>query len=386
MGSFGHHANKAVANAARETIMLEKLTRSLDSLTRRRALAGLAAAGITPTLTMAPARADDGEAVFFGWAGYDDENLWQDYVAANGAQPEFTFWGDEEEGLAKVRAGFAPDVVFPCNYKIQKWVDAGVLQPIDLEKLEHWPDVMKSLHDVPGSVVDGERYWVPIDWGLTSVIFRTDLAPEYVGNDTWEILWDPKYQGQVAVFDSLVDGVVIAGIVEGLDDPFDYSDQASLDAIRPRLEALTANLRFYSNDPTTMEQGLASGELVAATVWNDSVVRLTEQGLPVQYMNPKEGAMTWVCGLSIAKDAPNPDKAHELIDAFLSPESRAYEMTAFGFGGATYGGFELVDEETLKSLGLSKNPEDILSAGVYQQPIKGEPALQSLFEEVKVGI
>jgi len=29
-------------------------------------------------------------------------------------------------------------------------------------------------------------------WGNTSVTFRTDLAPEYVGRDTWDILFDPS--------------------------------------------------------------------------------------------------------------------------------------------------------------------------------------------------
>jgi len=56
------------------------------------------------------------------------------------------------------------------------------------------------------------RVWVPIDWGQTSIVYRTDLAPEYVDNETWAILWDPKYKGKLAVFDSLVDGVVIAAV------------------------------------------------------------------------------------------------------------------------------------------------------------------------------
>lgn len=355
-------------------------------LSRRKALESLSALGVVATVVPVTARAQDSEhPTFFGWAGYDDENLFPAYIEQHGSSPEFAFWGDEEEGLAKVRGGYTPDVVFPCNYKIQKWVDAGVLEPIDLSLLSHWPDVLQSLHDVPGSTIGDDRYWVPIDWGLTSVTYRTDLAPEYVGNETWEILWDPKYKGQTAVFDSLVDGVVIAGIVAGLENPFDYSTQDSLDAIRPRLKSLTENLRFYSNDPTTLEQGLASGELVAATTWNESIVRLKGQGLPVAFMNPKEGAMTWVCGLSIVKGAPHRERAHEIINAFLDPRSRVYEMEAFGYGAATVSAFDMIDEATLTALGLSKNPEEILSAGIYQQPIAGQGALQALFEEVKSG-
>ncbi len=362
----------------------------LVALNRRNVLAGLTAAGVVPTFHLASisrgVRADEGQATYFGWAGYDDENLWQAYVEQEGAAPEFTFWGDEEEGIAKMRAGFKPDVVFPCNYSIKKWVDSGLLQPVDVSRLSNWDDIIPALKDVPGSTIDGDHYWVPVDWGLTSILYRTDLAPEYVDDESWMILWDPKYRNQVAAFDSLVDGVVIAGIVAGLDNPFDYSTQEALDTIRPYLEDLTANLRYYSNDYTSMEQGLASGELVAATTWNESVVRLKSEGLPVAFMNPKEGAMTWVCGLSIATDSPYPDKAHALINAFLDPRSRAYEMEVFGYGAATQSAFELVSEDVLAALGLSKNPQEILAAGIYQQPIQGESDLQTLFEEVKAGL
>ena len=56
----------------------------------------------------------------------------------------FAFWGDEEEGMAKMRSGFAPDVLFPCNYSIKKWVDSGLLQPVDFSRLSHWDDIIPA--------------------------------------------------------------------------------------------------------------------------------------------------------------------------------------------------------------------------------------------------
>ena len=56
-------------------------------------------------------------------------------------------------------------------------------------------------------------------------------------------------------------------------------------------------LRYYTNDVTSWEQALASGEVIAAASWNDTATRLSKDGLPVMFMNPKEGPMTWTCGL-----------------------------------------------------------------------------------------
>lgn len=356
-------------------------------MTRRELHKVLLSAGVvtvTAPLMGRGAKAAEEQPMYFGWAGYEDPGLWQAYEEKHGELPRFTFWGDEEEGVTKLLAGFRPDLVFPCNYKIQKWWATGLLQPIDTSKLSHWDEVIDSLKALDVGMAGDERIWVPVDWGLTSVLYRTDLVPEYADNETYGILWDPKYKGRIAVFDSLVDGVAIAAIMAGV-DPFKYTDE-TIEKTREWTKRLQENILYWSNDVTTLEQGLASGELVAATTWNESFARLKAEGLPVKYMNPKEGAMTWVCGLAIVKDTPYYDKVHEMIDAMLDPRSRAWEIENFGYGVSTQAGFDLVDEATLAELGLSRNPEEYLANGIYQESIEPEDKLQAMFDEVKAGL
>ena len=94
----------------------------------------------------------------------------------------------------------------PCSYKIKKWNELGFLKPIDTGRLEHWDNVIDVLKEVPDTFIDGERLMVTGWWGLTSVTFRTDIAPEYIPEDThsWGILWDPKYSGRLSMIDSLM--------------------------------------------------------------------------------------------------------------------------------------------------------------------------------------
>lgn len=351
---------------------------------RRDALRLLAAAGAAVTAVCGRRSAQAAETpTVFTWAGYDDPALYPTYVRKHGRAPDFALWADEEEGLQKILGGFKPDVVAPCGYKVARWYDAGVLGEIDTSRIRAYGDIFESLRDIPAGIQDGKRVWLPVDWGQTSIIYRTDLAPEYVGNESWGILWDPKYKGRVAIFDSLTDGVVVAGIMAGLADPFDYSSDESLAKVRAKLEELMPQLRYFVPDPTSLEQGLVSGELIAVTAWNESITRLRQQGLPVKFMEPKEGAMTWVCGISIVKDTPLLDQAHEIVDAILDPESRAYEMRNFGYGSSTKTPYTMLSQDELAELGLSPNPDAVLNAGILQSPINGEERLQRMFEEVK---
>src|SRR3546814_13006738 len=81
-------------------------------------------------------------------------------------------------------------------------------------------------------------------------------------------------------------------------------------------------MRFYWDDATQIEQAMASGELVAAYAWNGSVKALRDQGVPVAYMTPKEGLLTWVCGLTLSSSPIGAEQqAYDFTDAMHPPDA-----------------------------------------------------------------
>ena len=353
-------------------------------LSRRGALGLLGGLGVVATAIGGGRALAAGQPTFFTWATMDVPEFFPSYVAKHGKAPGFAVFGDQDEALLKVRNGFKPDVVYPQSYTIRRWHEAGLIEPIDVTKLKNWNDVFPALRSVEGVQIAGETYWAPCDWGTSSVLVRTDLVSEYEGKDSWNVLWDEKYSGRLAVLDSLADAVGAAALKVGVDA---YAmDDAGLAEVRKALVAQRGLLRFYSNDPTTVQQALTSGEVVAANTWNDSYVALKAAGVPVRYMTPKEGVMAWVGGLSIVKGTPYRDLAHELIDAYLDPAARAYGMTQFGYASSTAGGFKAVDQATLTKLDLPSDPAAFLSKTIIQRPMKDQAKVQKMFEDVKQGV
>ena len=366
----------------------------LGRLSRRDFHRGLASVGLalvaTPLVSRPAFAAAEDHPTVYTWGGYEVPEMYGEYIAKYGEEPNFSLWGDEEEAEAKIRAGFHPDVGMPCSYKIKKWNELGFLRPIDTSRLEHWDDVIDVLKEVPDTFVDDKRLMVTGWWGLTSVTFRTDIAPEYIPeeNHTWGILWDPKYAGRLSMIDSLIDGVMVAAIYSGAKDPFNMTSE-EVERVRELMREQRPLLRFYTNDLTSWEQGLASGELVAAASWNDTPTKLINEGLPVQFMNPKEGAMTWTCGM-VLFDFVAPEmeeRAYDLMNAYLSPETGAYWIGTFGMGHSNIKSFAQFSSEELATRGLP--PDDIpgyIASGIFQATIQNEPELQAMYEEVKAGL
>ncbi len=94
-----------------------RLTRSLTG--------GVAATLVSAVLlAVAPAARAEGLTVF-DWSGYEDPSNHPAYTAKYGSEPDFTFFGDEEEAFQKLRSGFSADLAHPCSQSVARWRDAG---------------------------------------------------------------------------------------------------------------------------------------------------------------------------------------------------------------------------------------------------------------------
>ena len=363
-------------------------------MSRRQFNQSLMALGATMVMMPAGSRsafaASDDHPTVFTWEGWDVPELHQPYLAKHGESPNMAIFGDEEEAFAKMRAGFKVDLTQPCTYKVPIWKDAGILDPIDTSRLSTWDDIIPSLKTIPGTYEGNNQYFFPTDWGLTSVLYRADLAPEYVDNESWGILWDPKYKGRLSMADSLIDGVMVAAIYIGAKDPFNMTDD-EMAKTRAALKEQLPLMRYYWTSPADIEQALASGELVATSAWNSSYAALKKEGLDVRYTSPKEGAMTWVCGFCLMSDhdPAKLDRIYDYLDAYASVESGVFALTEYGYGHGNINAFARVEQDSpglLKELGYSVNVDETLNAGIFQAPMGNEPALQAMFEEAKAGM
>ncbi len=358
-------------------------------LSRRAFTKNLLAAGVAMSTVPAGARramAADAQASYFTWGGYDIPELFGPYQEKNGALPDFSIFGASEEALTKIRGGFVVDVSHPCNQGMPRWAKSGFFQPIDPTRLSNWGDVMPSLVDLPGNDAEGGNVWMaPFDWGQTSITYRTDLY-EWEGEESWDMLWNPAYAGQLGSLAAGGDAWWVGAIKAGV--PFDQIDTPeAFEKIAAVMREQRPMIRVYTDDTTSLQQALASGELVAAMTWNETAVTLAGEGIPVKFAKPKEGALTWVCGLMVHKDAPHLDKAYDVIDSLLSVQTGEFLIGEYGYGHSNGKSFDQFTAEELEAKGLSKNPFDILDAGQFQeaQSQDWETKMNEMFEQIKAG-
>ncbi len=357
------------------------------NMTRRELAAAMAAVGVVAVPVVPRGAAAAGEIMGHTWVGYDLPELMGGYIEKYGGPPEFSYIGSDDESFEKIRAGFAPDFIHPGNYMIRRYHDAGLIQPVDTGRLENWSTIAPGIRDIDGAVIDGARYFVPAEFGNSSLIYRTDMIDEaYLTENSWGILYDDAYAGRLAWYDTSAATVAVAALMMGFDNIWTLSDE-QLKAVQPLMSKQRDLTRFYWTDITQMEQAIAAGEVVAAYSWNQSFVSLRDEGVPVGYMVPKEGLFAWGSGFIIHRDATDLEAVYTYIDAWIAPESGAWLIDNYGYGSANLAAYDLLPQERLDQLGFS-DPEALIANTIFFPAMDPdyEAKYETLYQEVRAGL
>lgn len=337
-------------------------------------------------LTAGMAMAADADLVVFDWAGYEDPEFYTAYTAKYGDGPTFAFFGDEEEAFQKLRSGFKADAVHPCSQSVPKWIEAGLLAPLDTSRIERWNDLETSFRDIPAFQKDGKYYFVPVDWGNTATTYNTELLSES-DVQSLQAFADPKNAGRISLPDNVDDAYALGFLAIGVKDWASATDE-QFKAASDFLRKVHKNVRTYWSDGASLAQLMQSGEVYLAWAWNETFSTMSYEGHPIAMKrDTDEGSSSWVCGYSRLADAPgSEDKFYDFINAWLEPVSAEYIVNSWGYGHSNAAVMAMMSAEDLAAVGLETS-EKLRAGTLWQGPVPSELREKMIaeFELIKAG-
>ncbi len=289
-------------------------------------------------------------------------------------------YGELDEALAKLRGGFKADVINPCVDYIPTLVKLDLIEPIDTSLIPRWNDLFPFFREIPEiQAGEGKVWMVPQDAGLEGIMYRKDkIDPPPT---SWNDLWNEKYAGRIAMQDYARNAIAVAALALGYEDPFRLNDD-DLQKVKDYLIKQKPLLVNYFESDADIDNMFKSGEVWLSFGWTSDANLLTEEeGIPVEYVSPKEGALSWICGYSIVKGTKKKYAAHALINHYLDPEVQYIEVVDFEYFVSNQKVLDLLEPEEIEAVRLDR-PEEIQNAHVEIIPDNYDKWLQ-IWEEVK---
>jgi spermidine/putrescine transport system substrate-binding protein len=300
------------------------------------------------------------------------------FAAANpGLDVQTATFDSDDEAAAKIKAGFQADVIEVCLDEAGPLLDAGALAPIDSSRLPHWGDLDPKFRDAEGITVDGSVIMVPLEAGAQGLIYDKATFPN--GVDSFSALFDPQYAGRVALDGGYwLTPLAITALAHGNPSPMTMSDDQVV-AAKDLLLANRGQFRSFASSDSDMANLFKSGEVVLSDGNRVVAQSISDDDGNVGWAAPKEGVLSWVCGLGISPDAENLDAAYAFINYYMTPKTQAL------FGNL---GYVVMNPDAVPFVNAahrdSADPTALSGAIAETQPANSKLWRQS-WQEVKAG-
>lgn len=276
------------------------------------------------------------------WEGYTDASFAQPFEQKTGVKINSTFIGSNDELIAKLRG--APgqyDLCTPSSDTTQLLIEAGQVQPIDIAKIPNAETAFPFFLKAPNVNVAGQRYGIPMAWGFVPLIYDEEKVA--TAPTSWSALWDPRYKGQVSVWQD-ISLLWTTAILLGVKDVYNMSD-AQLHQVKAKLIEQKPNIRKYWTTAAELSNLFANHEVVLGMSFGGlTVSQLRASGRKVKEIIPKEGATSWFDNWMILKQSGKKATAEAWLNHIQDPTTQVAIAKKTGYGITNTRAIPLVDK------------------------------------------
>ncbi|MCB1500136.1 MAG: ABC transporter substrate-binding protein [Bauldia sp.] len=283
-----------------------------------------------------PVKGEAKELRILSWEGYADPDWVKEFEEQTGADVNVVFIGTDDEIWAKIKGSEGKDFdLFAVNTaQLQRYLDLGLVEPYDLDKLPNQKETLPRFQDlstVKGVMRDGKVYGIPYAFDSIGLIYDTDKVK--TPPDSWTALWDPQYEGKVLAYDNGEHNFTVAALTMGIEDPYQLSDEQLKEAEQKLVDLKHNVLSFY----TTADEALQlyqhnDVDLIFANYGQQQVKAMQDAGAHIAYINPKEGAPAWLDTWAMTTGVQDKELAEAWVNFVLQKKigQQLSERTGFG--------------------------------------------------------
>ena len=247
------------------------------------------------------------------------------FTARTGIKIEYID-GNSSDHLAKLiasRGRVAPyDVVYLDDINQSQAIEAGVVDRLD-------PEIVTNLQFLFPEARNKDGYGPGMIFYSIGIAYNSRKFEEagIAVPNSWADLWNPKLSGRVAAPDLSIamgrDFLLAAAILEG-------GDENSLE--KGVAKIATLKVHSYPSSSATIEALMKSGDVWVVPWVNGRAWGLTDQGLPVRYILPKEGGFGHTTTIDLVKGSPVAKEAQAYINLVLDPLPQLGQANEIPYG------------------------------------------------------
>lgn len=226
-----------------------------------------------------------------------------------GIKVNYTTFDTNESMYAKLKSGGASyDVIFPSDYMLGKMANEGMLLPLNKENIPNLAGISELYLDKeydPGNV-----YSVPYMWCMVGITYNKDMVDEADLEQGWNLLWDPRYTGQILQFNNSRDCFAMA--LKTLGRSMNPTSTQDIDDALVKLQEQKPLVQAYVMDEVFDK--MEGGEAALAPYYTGDGLTMIAENPSLGMFLPEEGTLQCVDAMCIPASSQNQEAAEMFIN------------------------------------------------------------------------
>lgn len=284
-----------------------------------------------------------------------------------------------EEAYSKYTASTIPyDLICTSDYMVEKLIEEGQAVEIDKSGMEYLGNIGDRYWKMARAYDPENKYSIPYFWGTVGILYNSSKVKETV--DSWGILFNGKYAGDIIMQNSIRDAYMCALKWKGYS--LNTTERSELAEAQKILIDQKPDVEAYFVDEVREE--MVAGNAAISVIYSGEAYLANEYDGDLQYVVPKEGSNVWIDSWVLMKKGKNKEGAQKFLD-FLCREDIAFaNFEEVYYPTPNMAVYESLDEE-IKEDPLIFPDEDVLEkCEVYKTLDADTTALYSqMWKELK---
>lgn len=311
------------------------------------------------------------ELFVYNWGEYIDDAVIEMFEEETGIHVTYDMFETNEEMYPVIEAGAVRyDVVCPSDYMIQKMVENGLLAEINFENISNLANIDPLFMEHSRSFDPENQYSVPYTWGTVGILYNTRLVEE-LGLEPpskWSDLWDPAYEGEILMQDSVRDAFMVA--LKSLGYSMNTEDPGELAQARDLLIAQKPLVQAYVIDQ--VRDKMIGGEAAIGVIYSGEMLYIQEEvanlGLDysLEYVIPQEGTNLWFDSWVIPINARNKENAEKWIDFLCRPDIAKMNFDYITYSTPNSAAKAMLDEEIQNNKAIFPDMDKLVNSEVFR--------------------
>ncbi|WP_252187870.1 ABC transporter substrate-binding protein [Anaeromonas frigoriresistens] len=312
----------------------------------------------------------------YNWGDYIDETVLDQFEEEYDVDVVYETYPTNEDMYVKIKqGGTGYDVAIPSDYMIEKMIKEDLLHKIDMNNIENYKYISERFKNLDFD--PNNEYSVPYMWGTVGILYNETMVDEEV--DSWNILWDEKYDDEILMLDSQRDSFAVA--LKKLGYSINTKDEEELEKAKQELIRQKDLVLAYVGDEG--KDMMVREEAALSVAWSGDAIYLMEENENLNYFVPKEGSNLWYDNMVIPNTSDNKELAEKFIDFMTRPEIALKNTEYIGYSTPNEEAKEQLDEELQNNPVAYPSEDDVKNSEVFLDPGDFLKVYDKLWTEVK---